>query len=306
MVIGEAPWRDAYRLWAWGPWRWALERSPPGWEVRASRALGVLAGATATEARARVRANLARAFPDAAPHRLDGIARATFAAHFANQQACFAFGRVRPSNESSYLRWDGLHHLHDARASGVGVVLVHPHMGPAQLPLCALGARGLPVHQIGGGEVLAERSGVGRWASARRAALEARVPATLHDGRRSLLGAVRALLAGGIVLTAGDGTGGGRELGRRVVAPVLGQPMRMPVAPAWLAYRGRARLHPLHCHAEGTRHLAVIGPPIEVSESPERSVPAIASWLEGLLRAHPQEWLLWDAFEPGQLIAEAP
>jgi lauroyl/myristoyl acyltransferase len=304
VVIGETPLRDAYRLLAWGPWRWALERSPPGWEVQASRHLGRIAGALPGSTRALVRTNLARAFPDAPAHALDRLARATFAAHFANQQASFSFARMRPETETRYLRWVGLAHLEAARAEGVGVVLVHPHMGPAQLPLCALGARGIPVHQIGGGEVALERSRVGRWASTRRAALEQRLPATLHDGKRYLRAVVRALHAGEVVFTAGDGTGGGHELGRRAVGDVMGQRMRLPLAPVWLATHGRARLHPLHCYAEGSRHVAVIGPRMAVPEVPDSDVSELAAWLDVVLRAHPQDWLLWDAFAPGQLLED--
>ena len=64
MVVGESPFKDVYRLAVWGPWRHVLEPAPPGWELRASRALGHLAASVPTETRARVRANLARAFPD--------------------------------------------------------------------------------------------------------------------------------------------------------------------------------------------------------------------------------------------------
>ncbi|MEN9785055.1 MAG: hypothetical protein RLZZ299_319 [Pseudomonadota bacterium] len=309
MVIGESPVKDAWRLVAWGPWRWALEAAPPGWEFRANRAAGAVAGRVAVATRSRVAENLGRAFPELDSAARERLARRTFAAHFANQYASFSFARVNPSTLGAYLRWEGLEHLESARAAGVGVVLVHPHMGPAQLPLCALGAVGWPVHQVGGGPVTLARSRLGRWASDTRARLEARLPARVLDARGFLRDAVRALRAGGIVLTAGDGTGGGLELGRRVAVPVFGQPYRMPVAAARLAAMGGARLHPLHCVADGAAHRAVIGPALPLAaEDPDHAAAArmLAGWLEAVVRAHPEEWLLWDAFVPGGLLAEAP
>ena len=302
MVVGESPLKDAYRLVVWGPWRRALEAAPPGWEIRASRALGMAAGSFPTDARTRVRANLARAFPELPDAARSRIARQGFAAHFSNQYASFSFGKVTPRSSERYVRWEGLEHLDAARADGVGVVLVHPHMGPAQLPLCALGAAGWPVHQVGGGVTTTEKSRVGVWATRTRSRLEVRLPATLHDGRTYLRACLRALARGEIVLTAGDGTGGGVELGRRVTLPVLGHPFRVPVFPAWLAHRGGARLHTLTCTPEGSRHVARIGPALPITGDEAQDARSLAAWLDLTLRTHPGDWLLWDAFEPGQLL----
>ncbi len=302
MVVGESPLKDAYRLVVWGPWRHALEAAPPGWELRASRALGWVAGGVPTTTRARVQANLARAFPERDDAARARIARQGFAAHFSNQYASFSFPKVTPRSMERYVRWEGLAHLDAARDAGVGVVLVHPHMGPAQLPLCALGATGWPVHQVGGGVTVTEKSRVGAWATRTRSRLEARLPATLHDGRGYLRACLRALARGEIVLTAGDGTGGGLELGRRVTVPVLGQPFRVPVFPAWLARRGGARLHTLTCTSEGPRHLARIGPALPVTGDDAQDARTLAAWLDATLRAHPGDWLLWDAFAPGHLL----
>lgn len=300
MVVGESPLKDAYRRVVWGPWRWALERGPLGWEYRANRRLGLVAGRFSGGTRARVEENLRRAFPD---RDVSSLARRTFAAHFANQYASFAFPRVTAETWPRYLRFEGLHHLEAARAAGEGVVLMHPHMGPAQLPPCVLGAMGFSVHQVGGGEPEVEKSETGRWATELRHRLEARMPVQLHDGGGYLRGLVRALRAGEIVCTACDGTGGGKELGRRLVRPVLGQPMNVPVAAFWLAHHGRARLHPLHCVADGPRHLAVIGERLPVSGDLDDAADLTARYLDHVLSAFPEEWLFWDAFAPGGLLA---
>jgi lauroyl/myristoyl acyltransferase len=309
VVIGESPLKDTYRRVVWGPWRRALEAAPPGWDYRASRRLGRLAGRLSGQKRADVVANLRRAFPDRSD--LDAVAVEAFGAHFENQYASFAFGRLDAQNWGSWLRFEGLEHLDRAAAAEAGVVLMHPHMGPAQLPLAALAAMGRPVHQVGGGGVAVEKSAVGEWASAERARLEARMKATLHDGTGFLRGLVRAAAAGGIVLTACDGTGGGKELGRRLERRVLGQAMGVPVAPFWLARQAGARLHTLYTSRdplEPRRHVSVIGPEVPVARGGpmeatlEAGADFTAAWLTLVLRRHPEAWCFWDEFRPGGLL----
>ncbi len=311
MVIGESPAKDAYRLLVWGPWRIALERSPPGWEYRANRALGEAAARFSRGKRAEVLANLRRAFP--ARDDLDAVSTQAFATHFVNQYASFAFGRIDSKNWQNYLRFEGIEHIESARAAGKGVVLMHPHTGPAQLPLAVLGALGHAVHQVGGGEVAVEKSRVGRWASSERARLEARMKVTLHDGTSYLRALLRVLEGGGVVLTACDGTGGGKELGRRLVRPVLGQPMVVPVGAFYMALRSGARLHTLYTVRDPerpSRHLSVIGPEVPVvrelrlAEALERGADFTAAWLTDVLTRFPGDWLFWDAFRPGALVVE--
>ncbi len=315
MIFGEGRWKDAYRRVVWGPGRAALERLPPPWESHAVRGLGRLAAAGARGKRAALRANLARAFPDRPEAELDAIARQAFAAHFSNQYASFSFARCTRETWRRYLRFEGLERLEALR--GRGVVLVHPHMGPAQLPLHVLGLLGWPMHQVGGGRVtLVDLSPTGRWAAEQRRRLEGRLAATLHDGRGYLRPLLRVLADGGVVMTAGDATGGGEELGRRAVRTVLGQPMPIPVGAAWMALRGRAPLLTLVCHRNpaGLRppFVAEIGPEIPLlRDRPLRAAlddaaDRLAAWLDGALRAWPGDWHFWDGFRPGGLLAPEP
>ena len=311
MVIGESVAKDAYRLLVWGPWRQALEHSPWGWEYRANRKLGTIAGRVAWKKRREVEENLRRAFPGRDD--LGQVALDAFATHFVNQYASFAFGRIDGRNYRHYLRLEGVDHLDRAARDGVGVVLMHPHTGPAQLPLAVLGALGRSVHQVGGGEAAVQKSRVGGWASAERSRLESRMRVTLHDGAGYLRGLLRVLAEGQVVLTACDGTGGGQELGRRLVRPVLGQAMLLPVGPFYMAFRSGARLHTLHTvrdPLDPRRHLSVIGDEVQVRrDAPlrvalEAGADFTADWLSLVLGRYPGDWLFWDAFRPGVLLAE--
>jgi len=305
MVFGESPIKDLYRRVVWGPYRELLERSPYGWEYRVNRRLGLAAALGAGGKVSEVEANLRRAFPDRRD--LRSVARETMGTHFVNQYASFAFGRVSAENWPTYLRFEGYEHIEAAAAAKQGVVLLHPHMGPAQLPLCVLGVRGHKVHQIGGGEPAVEKSEVGRWATKMRHDLEARMPVQLHQGGGYLRALLRALSAGEIVLTAADGTGGGQEIGRRYPRSVLGQPMGVPVGGFYLAYRSKARLHPLYTVRDPEkrgRYLSVIGPaaPIRYDRPLEEAMEAGADWtarfLSEALAKHPGEWHFWDGFAP--------
>jgi len=152
LIIGESPLKDLYRRGLWGPGRRVLEALPAPWEMVAVRAAGRSAAAVVGRRRI-IRENLARALPDLLPARLDELTRDAFAAHFSNQYASFSFDKCTADTWGRYLAIKGLEHLEAAHAQGRGVVLTHPHMGPAQLPLLVLGRLGWPMHQVGGGRV---------------------------------------------------------------------------------------------------------------------------------------------------------
>lgn len=246
---------------------------------------------------------------------LEEIAVAAFGTHLVNQYLPFSFSGMTRANASRYLRIEGESHLREALGRGRGVVLMHPHMGPAQLPLCVLGLMGYPMHQVGGGRV-AGLSVRGERAAAFRHDLEKALPATMHDGRGFLRPVLRALSAGGVVMATCDGTGGGEELGRRLVRSVFGQPMKLPVGALYLALRAEAPLLTLHTFWNPERRpvcVARIGPEVPL----DRAVPLprglelgadlVAAFLEEVLRARPEDWHFWDQFEPGRfLVGEGP
>ena len=313
MIFGESPMKDLYRRLVWGPLRKGLEAGPLTWEIRGMRAVGRGSAAVLGGKRARLRENFARAFPELGSSELDRLARDAFAAHFSNQYLSFAFARCGTETWPRYLRFEGLPLLEAAQARGKGVVLVHPHMGPAQLPLHVLGLLGYPMHQVGGGRVtLVDLSPTGRWAAETRGRLEARMPVNLHDGKAYLRPVLRALQGGGIVMSAGDATGGGEEIGRRAPGLVLGQPMPLPLGPVWLALKSGAPLLSICCYRDPTGDrppfVAEIGPELALQRGlPLREALAhgaglLATWLDSTLRAHPGDWLFWDGFAPGGLL----
>ena len=315
MIFGEGIIKDMYRRVLWGPGMQMMEAIPPPWEHRLVRGLGRSASYFARRKRVEVEDNLRRAFPEgmtADGRSVQDIAQEVFASHFANQYVGPTFSACSLEQSHHYLSWRGLSHLDAAEREGCGVVLAHPHMGPAQLPLHVLGLLGKRVAQIGGGRVTrVDLSATGEWARMRRETYEQQMPVHVHDGRAYLRPLVRFLEDGGIVLSAADGTGGGEEIGRRLPRAVLGRSMGIPAGPIWLAIRGQARLHPLHCYrstSPGPLYIAEIGPEISLSrelplqDTLEQGADLLAQWLDSVLRAHPGDWLFWDGFAPGALL----
>ena len=323
MIFGESGLKDAYRKVVWGPLRQAAEAAPPLWEVALARGMGRAAAAAMPSKVRAVADNMRRAgLGDRAD--LQAQARQTFATHFGNQYIGFLFGKCDEQTWPRYLELRGLEHLETAREKGRGVVLMHPHMGPAQLPLHVLGLRGLSMHQVGGGRVTAvQLSQTGEWAAATRARLEARIRATLHDGTKFLRPVLRALQQGEVVMSACDGTGGGEEMGRRYVRSVLGQPMGVPIGPVWMALQSKAPLLTVRCvrnrgpaapRTDGGQgramFVAEIGPEVAFARDQGRNAAfesgadAVAAFLSDSLSRYPGDWHFWDSYQPGRLIEE--
>ncbi len=310
MVFGESKVKDLYRKVVWGPYRRAFDHLPPGTEVRANQLLGQLVGRAAVGKRRQVAENLRRAFPGA---ELAPILDRLFQTHFMEQYISWSFHRIDGQTWSRYLRLEGREHLDAALAEGRGVVLLHPHMGAAQMPLAVLGALGYPVNQVGGGGVDVELSETGRWAEAMRHQLEEHIQARIWDGAGFLRPVLRALGHNEIVLTAMDGTGGGREIGRRLTRTVLGHSMSLPVGGLYMALRSGASLLPLVTYNDQETRapfVSEIGAPIPLDrdlalrDALERGADRVAVLLEQHLRDHPGDWHFWDEFQPGRFLVE--
>jgi lauroyl/myristoyl acyltransferase len=292
MLVGESPWKDAWRLVAWGPYPKLLSALPRGVDVAVNERLGRVARRAAPALGRQIRSAMCASLGDRPS--VDRWVSDAFAIHFANQYVGPIFAKINTQNVHHWVRFEGLDRLDLALANG-GVVVAHAHLALPQLPLHALGVLGYPVHQVAGGRTAVERSALGDWASSRREAFEADIAATLHDGRRYLRPLIRALRAGEVVFTACDGTGGGRELGRREPRVVLGRPMAIPVFPGWLAAQADATLLSLQVRRGTKTPIEAVFDAVPVA----RATDVLASHLDAWVRARPGEWHFWHAMHAG-------
>ena len=288
MIFGESRAKDLYRRVVWGPAAIAMEMVPAPWEALAVRVGGRVAAEAMRATRDRIRRNMVRAF--GSRPEIDRWSGEAFAAHASNQYAPLSFRKCTTETWQRYLAFEGLEHLERGRAT----VVLHPHMGPAQLPPHVLGLLGFAVHQIAGGRV-GGLSATGRWAAGQRAERERSLAAVLHDGAAYLRPVVRALEAGEVVLTACDATGGDVELGRREIATVLGQRMPLPIGGVKLARMSGAQILTLTC-ARRRESVPLFEARLEPFDGD------VAAFLTRALTEHPGDWHFWDRFEPGGLL----
>lgn len=108
------------------------------------------------------------------------------------------------------------------------------------------------------------------------------------DDVRALL---KTLASGGVVAIAADQT----PRGRRVKGRLLGLPVTLPAGPAALACAARVPLVPVAIRRTGTRHVLLVGEPIEPPTGPPREAAAAmtrryAEVLGEWIRQEPAQW----------------
>jgi KDO2-lipid IV(A) lauroyltransferase len=179
-------------------------------------------------------------------------------------------------------------------ASGRGVLLLGMHMSSFDLVILGLGARGLPIQVLS----LAD-PGPGFQVLNRLRATSGFDVTPITPG--SLRAAVRRLRGGGVVVTGVD-----RPVPQdREVIEFFGQPAYLPVGPTRLALMAGATVVIGACHydAEAGYVLEYTGPVEMVSTGDRRqdastNTRRIAAIVEGYVRAHPDQWMMFHPFWP--------
>ena len=201
---------------------------------------------------------------------------------------------VRPRRRQGILRRThigGIEHLHEAIASGRGVILALPHVGnweAAGLRATAEGARVLAVAEDLGNKRIV------RWFIEQRNMMEIDIVIARRGS-----GVTRQLLSrlkvGGVIalLCDRDIKGGGVEV------EFFGERTTLPPGPAALAERTGAVLLPVGTHfGPGSRYEFEVRPPLEVApgaDADERvraTTQALAGVLEEIIRRRPEQWHL--------------
>lgn len=302
MRVRESALRDVARLAVWYPGRLAVGFLPARASFFAFERLGdlhrLLAPAASREAGARI-AGWLPASTEAARAGRDYVRN-----HYADRLHILLYPRVtRRAGPPSWLAIEGREHLTQALAAGRGAVVVHPHYAVPQLLPLALGLSGVRCLQLG----LPSDQGlsrIGRSVAFRaRVELERMLPARILPGDTFLRPAFQWLEDGGVVLVTGDGTGGGRDLGRFAPVPFCGRSVTFPVGPARLALKTSAPLLPAIVErAACGRYVARLHAPFSSDaldpDAGARELTALfAAWFEARLRAAPGCWHFWDEID---------
>lgn len=299
MQVNENVFRDILRLFIWFPFRWAVKLLPTGAGIALIRALGDLHFLASRGRKKRLMDAMAPVL-DGTGLGPRGAARKYFENHYVDRLHIFLYPKLK-SKESlkRHVRFENIEVLDEALKAGKGALLVQPHFGPVQLTLLALSIHGYDPIQIG---YLSKRglSRIGRAVAFRyRVRYESMLPQIIQaDG---FLGkAHRHLAKGGVVLTTGDGAGGGVFIGEQKPFEIAGRKRPFPLGPATWALRTGAAYIPTFIVPEGAgRYKVIFEPPISgMHDDPEKDRLYITGRfidaMKKYLAQYPYCWHFWD------------
>jgi KDO2-lipid IV(A) lauroyltransferase len=196
----------------------------------------------------------------------------------------YASTRITLADLRDRIQVEGLEHLQEAHARGRGVVFVTAHQGNFEWMGAAVAAFGFPTDFVVGQQMnprvdevvnhMRSRHGIG-----------------IISKNFALRGVLRSLGKGRVIALIAD------QDARRhgVMVEFLGRPASTARGPALFAIRRRCPIVTGFLHREGTRHRAVINPPIEPPDLPEEDAVRVltqahADQLAAAIRAHPDEY----------------
>ncbi len=289
---------DVYRAGA------ALARRLPEPLVDAGAAAVASAAASLrSERRFLVERNLRRvAGPDLPRSELRRQVRRTFMAYARYYVESARLPELDRRRVADQFTAEGFGHIEDGVASGVGPILVLPHLGGWEWA-------GFWLTEVPGYRVTAvmeplEPPELHEWFVAYRERLGMEI-VTLGEGAAGEL--MRAIRAGNVICLLSD-----RDVaGNGVEVEFFGERTTLPAGPATLALRTGAALLPtaVYHEAQGRNH-AVIRPPVPAERSDRRLredvasvTQALAHELEILIRAAPEQWHLMQPNWPSDAAA---
>ena len=223
--------------------------------------------------------------------------------HFVDRYLNFSFSKITKGTLHRYVSIEGLERLDAALARGKGCVLVHAHFGPSQLPLFALGMRGYRVNQVGGPDVWG-LSRLGRRCLRKFREDEKMIPVRIIQAEEFLRPVFECLRNNEVLMTAGDGTGGRRVIGKSAPFRFMGRTITFPIGAASIAARTGAAYIPIFMvpGGRGSRYRVIICGEVESAAcgAEERAVDMTGKFLDefsGLLGRYPYMWHFWDEIE---------
>jgi lauroyl/myristoyl acyltransferase len=287
--------QDIARIIIWYPFRWLTRVLPPRINFALFEMVGDLAYYLYPEKRDQLRSRISGIFVTWPPERVREEIRACFRNYYADRFIINLMPGLDSAKVDKIGILEGEEHLKKALSAGRGVVLIHSHFGPSQLPLIYLGFKAYPIAQIGLRKI-SERT-IARSTDTIRLKLEYMMPVTHFSADKYMREVLRWLEDGKILMTAGDGTGGGQKIGKFYKTELLGQPIEMPLGPYRLASTGGSPIVPVIALRERCGFYRIrIGPPLEDGR-PEPIQKQFVAWFENYLSRSPGQWHFWDEWD---------
>jgi len=311
MVVQESIVRDIARLFVWYPLRWLEKLIPISWSIELFHRFGKLHARLSKGRKNHLLQQYHQIFNlTTAPVPSHQFVEEYLTMHYLNQLSILFFSKLNRNNIEQYHSFSGLAYLETALKKNRGAILLHAHFGPAQLTLVALGLAGYQTIQIG----LQTNDGlswIGRKVAYRlRLKEEAKIPAQIVSAERYLRPIVRGLHHNALVMTTGDGAGGGKFIGKFIPAKFLGKVFPFSVGGIQISKRTETPILPIFLVPLGkTKWQTIIEPPLPAAESMEKQLQPFITLLETYVVKYPGLWRFWDELDKRleyaqQLVAE--
>lgn len=269
-----------------------MERLPERFDVALATRISLSVGHRSEGARRNLRTNLAHVLRAPQGDLDDALLEHFVNRGFESYGQYWAEGAklpgIKPAKVFERFRIaEGLEHLYDAKAKGLGTIIALPHVGSWEWGGSYLNSLGLGMTAVA--EDL-EPPELFAWFKAKRESIGIRIePLDAHAGTVLL----QTLKEGGVVGLLCD-----RDIqGNGIEVQFFGEQVRLPAGPATLALRTGATLVAAACYSgPGRDHFAVVTPPIpaerqgRLREDVTRVTQQLAIELEGLIRRAPEQW----------------
>ncbi|MEW6416569.1 MAG: lysophospholipid acyltransferase family protein [Nitrospirota bacterium] len=300
MKVNESISRDILRLLIWFPFRWLTSVIPLNWLFYLFKSMGDMHFYLSKGKKNNISKNLKRLLGvdnNAAMH----IVKKNFENHYTDRLHIFLYPRLTSRERiEKYVYFENLEVLDVELKKGKGVLLVQPHFGPVQITLLALALYGYKPVQIG---YPSDRglSRIGKSVAYKyRIKYEAMLPAPILPADGYLGKVYKYLVNGGVVLTTGDGAGGGVFLGKHRRFNFLGAERLFPLGPAAWAIKTKSAFIPTFIIYEiHNRFRIVFERPIEgvcsdIEKDEAHITEQFISITEEYIKKYPYCWHFWD------------
>jgi len=206
------------------------------------------------------------------------------------------FPRMNRENISSWIRYEGLEHFHEAKRRGRGVLFATAHFGNWELSAFAHGMLTEPMNVL---IRPLDNAGVDRVVEARRQLSGNRLIGK-WEAARAILRALAANEAVGVLIDQNS------SLQEGVFVNFFGAPACANTAFTRIAARTKAAVIPgfaIWMEAEG-RYVLRFYPPMEIGDDVQTETQRLQSIVEQVIREYPDQWLWihrrWKTRPPGE------
>lgn len=257
MRVTEGIFRDVLRLIVWFPFRWVVRIIPVSASFLLFKLMGDFHFLVGGKKKRRLLHNIQSLFHPS--QNAIKTVKKYYELHYLDRLHIFLYPKLTTIKKiEKYVCFENIEALEEVLKNGRGALLVQPHFGPIQITLLSLALYGYSPLQIG---YLTDKglSKIGRSVAFKyRLKYEAILPAPIIPADKYLGSVYKHLKKGGVVLTTGDGAGGGIFLGEQKDFKILNKTRKIPFGPATWSLKTGAAYIPTFIIAENYKRFRIV------------------------------------------------